>query len=85
MKKLLLGMAALLASALPAIAADVPLNGVVVNQVVTTTTSFIVDMNAIGADAISFNATVSSVNPTAQTFTDGKYRPDRLRYLLPRH
>lgn len=73
MKKILLAMAAIVASVLPCHAdtSGVPINQAVINQVVTTSVTYVADLNAIGADAVSFVATISTASPPTNTFLDG--------------
>ena len=70
MKKLIIGMAALLASALPAQAATWT-NFSPISTVVTTTSSYVADLQSIGANSASFQVTIASATPQASTFTDG--------------
>lgn len=72
MKKLLIASAALVASVLPCRASEIAYDQNLVNQVVTTTTSFTLNLNAYGIDALSFQVTVASATPQTQTFSDGK-------------
>lgn len=72
MKRLIIGVAALLTSVLPTMAAEVAYNQPLVNQVVTSTTPFTLDLNAYGVDAISFQVTAASATPATKTFSDGK-------------
>ena len=71
MKKFIFIIAALSASALPCFAAEVAYNQSLANTVVTTTSSYVLDMSAYGIDAISMQVSISSATPQTQTFKDG--------------
>lgn len=71
MKRLLIGMAALVASALP-VHAVTSYNQAVASQVIGTTTSFVIDNSLYGNQTFSATASISSATPVTSTFSDGQ-------------